>query len=62
MSSKTEDLPYTAEQLRDVRSFARLDKDNFYALLDVSKDASDVDIKKAYKRVRLNGRIGSPAR
>ena len=46
----TSEKAYTPEQAAAVKRIRKLE--NYYEILDVPKDASDADIKKAYKRVR----------
>ena len=41
---------YTPEQAAAVKRIRKLE--SYYEILDVARDASDADIKKAYKRVR----------
>jgi hypothetical protein len=53
---------YTPEQAAAVKRVLKLE--SYYELLDVPRDASDADIKKAYKRVRAGTRAQrqTPAR
>jgi len=51
--STTNGPAFTAAQLAEVKRFTKLNKNDYYALLAVSKAASDADIKKAYRKVTL---------
>lgn len=42
---------YSEEQLREVKAFTRINKDDFYAVLAIEKSATDAEIKRAYKKV-----------
>lgn len=44
---------YTPEQLHEVKEFNQKDKNDFYGVLNVSRDADDETIKKAYRKVCL---------
>lgn len=46
-----EEPGYSQEQLKEVRLFSKVNKDNFYQVLGVERQASDAEIKKAYKKV-----------
>lgn len=46
---------YTAEQVSQVRAFAKINKNDYYAVLGVPKTASEEEIKRAYRKVGLSG-------
>lgn len=44
-------VAYTKEQVDQVKRFLKVDKNDFYEILRVSKSADDIEIKKAYRKV-----------
>jgi hypothetical protein len=42
---------YTPDQVAQVKKQLSINKDDYYAILDVSKDADDSEIKRAYRKV-----------
>lgn len=53
MNTTSEPEAWTKEQLDSVNRFQKINKNDFYAVLDVEQTASETEMKKAYRRVRL---------
>lgn len=43
---------YTEEQVLEIQKFDRINKNDYYAILTVERDADDLSIRKAYKKVK----------
>lgn len=47
----THSAMYTKEQEEEVRGLLKVNKEDFYAVLGVSKEATEIEIKRSYKKV-----------
>ena len=43
---------FSREQVEEVKRFQRVDKSDFYAVLGVQRGCDEVEVKKAYRKVR----------
>lgn len=44
---------YTEEQVQEIQRFNKINMDDYYAVLAIEKNADDLSVKKAYKRLAL---------
>lgn len=42
---------YSEEQVREIQKFNKINKNDYYAILTVERDADDLSVKKAYRKV-----------
>lgn len=49
----TSEANYSQDMLKEVKLFMKRNKEDYYAVLDIKKDVTDVEVKKAYKRMAL---------
>lgn len=45
---------FTKEQVQQVKSFMKINKDDYYGVLGLRRGSDEMEIKKAYRRVRKN--------